>query len=409
MHAFTNFLQVFINFSYLLFLSPTRFTCDKQGVFHMNKWWLQKIICLIFAILDIIWTLNHIYVSIPTSSNSSDPSKYFQCCLSVLSAAYKFVCLRFFWFRQPILLSILNYISQQGALLTSNVSMATRNHFISRKLTVSIICFFYFALLFCNIFSEGRAHSSDESFWSLHRFCKSIAANSPFPLPLLLPHGDKFLTVFTSIGYLHLRILSAYCDLLLLMVVMTMWTCSRAFALYLQQTTTEAYLQGSQTIFTTKLRIRPKLHSLNETWLKIQANLEFLRKMSASMNKLFGQNVTLFLSESVLYYSIGFNDVFVEAAAEHNGRDWGVMIRFLVFFGSTCAIMITAADVTYQMDSLKEWLSVEENRMQVELHHLQVLLNQVDTHLVSVKGSNIFPITYGVIANVSKLAVQVLC
>ncbi len=47
------------------------------------------------------------------------------------------------------------------------------------------------------------------------------------------------------------------------------------------------------------------------------------------------------------------------------------------------------------------WLSEEGNRKQVPYDQLVVILNEVDTHVIAVKGNGVFPVTYGLAANVS--------
>lgn len=53
------------------------------------------------------------------------------------------------------------------------------------------------------------------------------------------------------------------------------------------------------------------------------------------------------------------------------------------------------------MKRVKTWLSEESNRNQVRHDQLVIILNEVDTHSISVKGNGVFPVTYGLVANVS--------
>lgn len=52
------------------------------------------------------------------------------------------------------------------------------------------------------------------------------------------------------------------------------------------------------------------------------------------------------------------------------------------------------------MNCFKEWLSLEENRRNIAMDHLYIVINELDTHVVSMKGSNIFPVTYSLAAKV---------
>lgn len=53
------------------------------------------------------------------------------------------------------------------------------------------------------------------------------------------------------------------------------------------------------------------------------------------------------------------------------------------------------------MNTLKAWLSKEENRRGIPFDQLHMITNELDTYAVSIKGSDIFPITHSLVANVS--------
>lgn len=53
------------------------------------------------------------------------------------------------------------------------------------------------------------------------------------------------------------------------------------------------------------------------------------------------------------------------------------------------------------MNKLKHWLSKDENRLQLSKQELYLRINELDTNVVAVKASNVFPITYSLLANVS--------
>lgn len=57
--------------------------------------------------------------------------------------------------------------------------------------------------------------------------------------------------------------------------------------------------------------------------------------------------------------------------------------------------------------NLKEWLSEDNNRREIPTDQLQLTLNELDTHTVAIKGSNIIPVTYSLLANVCNTYLQI--
>lgn len=53
------------------------------------------------------------------------------------------------------------------------------------------------------------------------------------------------------------------------------------------------------------------------------------------------------------------------------------------------------------MSSLKTWLRKKDNRKQLSLDDLTVMINDVDNNHVAIKAGNIFPITYSQVATVT--------
>lgn len=62
------------------------------------------------------------------------------------------------------------------------------------------------------------------------------------------------------------------------------------------------------------------------------------------------------------------------------------------------------------MDSLRDWITEEKNRDMVPFQDGYYITMELDQHIVSVKGSNVFPITYSLLANVStKTSFKTFC
>lgn len=56
-----------------------------------------------------------------------------------------------------------------------------------------------------------------------------------------------------------------------------------------------------------------------------------------------------------------------------------------------------------QVNLLKKWLSSDDNRRGISQDKLFLVVNDIDTNAVAIKGGKIFSITYSLVGNVSKL------
>lgn len=54
----------------------------------------------------------------------------------------------------------------------------------------------------------------------------------------------------------------------------------------------------------------------------------------------------------------------------------------------------------FQVEKLKQWLSNDTFRKNVPFDTLFIVVNEIDNHVVAIKGNGIFSITYSVVANV---------
>lgn len=73
---------------------------------------------------------------------------------------------------------------------------------------------------------------------------------------------------------------------------------------------------------------------------------QLVKQLANIINSVYGLSVTLFLVESILYYATSFDDIFVE---QSSSNDITKVMRLLFYFGSTCAVLFAAADVSKQV------------------------------------------------------------
>lgn len=56
--------------------------------------------------------------------------------------------------------------------------------------------------------------------------------------------------------------------------------------------------------------------------------------------------------------------------------------------------------VLFQMKSMKAWLALEENKEMIPLNDLKQVLSELSNHEISIKVSNVGPISYDMLAGV---------
>lgn len=136
----------------------------------------------------------------------------------------------------------------------------------------------------------------------------------------------------------------------------------------------------------------------HKRWLEIYKQYLSLKQLSKMINSLVGLSVTCSLVAGILEYAIGLDEVFVEKTSAQLANSAGIIFYF---FNKIAFIMISA-DVCRRISGFKEWLSVDENRVGIPPDQLSFIVNELDTNVVAIKGSNIFPVTHALAANVSQ-------
>lgn len=289
------------------------------------------------------------------------------------------------WIYQSKSVQILN-------LLQSHRKLISNDWFITRKIAVILYCTLSTSTFLCVLSTCGRDKTVGILGWNWDTFWNSVSKESHSVF--YIKHDNSLLIWITFVGMIRFRISSTFYDLFLLMAVLTMWLPTRSFSQYLVLKNTR---HSDNDIQLASLR----------SWEQIKRYLNFLRELSTLINNLFGSHMTLFLVHSILEYAISFNVVLIKGGGGGSGGsgsyDLAASICFIYFLGTTCAILLFSADVCHQMEKLKEWLAPEENRIQLTTQNLVIILNDLDNHVISIKGSNIFPVTYALVASVRKL------
>lgn len=125
------------------------------------------------------------------------------------------------------------------------------------------------------------------------------------------------------------------------MATLTLWTAVNQFSKCLQKKTYSKQVTTLETETSTR-------NSENISWHNCDIYKRYLalKQLAKLINIVYGSNVTLFLTESILYYAVTFDDIFVKHGRDY---DYSNAIRLIFYFGNTCAVLFFAADVSKQV------------------------------------------------------------
>jgi len=237
----------------------------------------------------------------------------------------------------------------------------------------------------------GVYQTSDEN--NTTKSFQSPQYSQYFPVQL-----DMVICGVLKVGWYHRRILGAHMEAFLLLTACTMWTSVNHFLHSLDNCWSK-----EEIIFVGKHMIIEMecchSHSDNDKrWLGIYKQYLSLKQLTNMINSVIGPSVTCALFAGILEYAIGLDEIFVEKSSQLKNS-----AAIIFYFLSKISFVLISADVCRKMTTFKEWLSVDENRVGIPSDQLSFIINELDTNVVAIKGSNIFPLTYGLAANVSKL------
>lgn len=120
-----------------------------------------------------------------------------------------------------------------------------------------------------------------------------------------------------------------------------------------------------------------------------------IRKFSTLMNHTFGNFVTCYLLNTSVYYAVAFYGI----------SHWSAVVTRMFYLGGAVIILVISADVTKQVQSMKEWLSYNTNVDLIPQDMLQVMWQELETNQVAIRGSNVYPVTYSLVSNVGNTCI----
>lgn len=420
-----NLFKIFLDFTYFLCISPFRLehvssksssviSLESSANKYFNKSWLpQKILCLVTTFLGIFWILRDIRSTNPFRYDrrikSPSPFMYFRVAFNILNGIVKLITVKHLWRNSNDILAVANYAASVEKKYSWNFH-APRKRLIIFLSALNMI----FALVTC-ISGLGLdlsrnhskcANSTIEGFFEL--WVIKLVDTAKYSLFLdsynlhEYPWGVTIITVIGAIGYIQRRILAISADYLILITTLTLWVPARSFAVSL----TESHRSSWKVCRDKQLST---LGVLN--YIQVQDHFDSIKILSNLINSTFSHKVTFYLLRIVVYYSTSLDDIFGEGDDGINAdssEDFDELKRVMWlcwFLGNTAVNLYFSVDICQQMRSLSDWLSREENRRGIPAKQLMVMINEADKNVVAIQGSNVFPVTHGLVANVMAIVV----
>ncbi len=112
-YSTANFLSIYFDFAFILFLSPFRLVRGKHhGWYSIKRNIFHKIFCALLSLLGIIYCVTYFRTAFPDfTSNDVSTTSYFEALSALFSTWFQMLSLKKFWFEQDKFLKILNCIN----------------------------------------------------------------------------------------------------------------------------------------------------------------------------------------------------------------------------------------------------------------------------------------------------------
>lgn len=190
---------------------------------------------------------------------------------------------------------------------------------------------------------------------------------------------DTNLVILTVLGSFSWHMLGPFCDFLMLMITLTLWTATKNYISKVKlgskkpvggkgggmdkksstSSSTPSIVVGcegddgdsiekkkiEECASAENVEIEMDDPSLTE-WKEIYEGFRYIKKLADLINNTMGTYVSTSIVENVLYYAVFFDLVFAEVDTV---TDWGRRVSLLFFLASTCIIFLLSADLSQRV------------------------------------------------------------
>lgn len=344
-NRFEKILQIYLGYCYFTFFTPFYFTFNTPlsnstiNNLNMRSWVPQKIICAFGSILVLFWTSLSVRQSFPSAGTALNPNTYFDIAILASNFMVKLTWTKLIWKNQKDIKRLFVHL-QNLNFHAKNVS--GKKHVIvqvcTNKLVICGIFLFYSLTMICNLFtcySLCRGHTTRDIFYEngyLQILCDWMrwALNVQGTCNVSnLTTLDIVLIGIGTIGYI-LRNLSAFLP--------DIYTCLSAIILWC-------------VVYTFCVNL-PQISAINssEEWKAIYQDFHKVVKTAKLVNKAIGLLPFWHLIENTVYYSLRFQQAFLDVLRKN---EWTNLIRMITFVPAEIGMFIIAADVCRQVRKIK--------------------------------------------------------
>ncbi len=342
---------------YLLCFSPYRICIDLTGALYVKTWYFQKLICFMLTCLSSSYFLLETFQDLYRDKLFTLRT-YFVGIIAVINLLQRLLITKFYWLDHNKLLTCLSKVNK---IPTNQINIQAVNRFI---IVIGSLTF-------------GISMFQIHQFVDLQLKC----------LPNCLKDTTSgifisiFVWIFKIIGRVHSNTSVCFGSIYFLSTTYLVWRVSISFKIFLKRTETN-------------------IKAAFDIWKDVETRFETLCLVCKGFNELYGHTVSCLVVEIVLYYAIEFEGSFpsgVRRIVASNNQ-----MGFILYLVVTSAFLYFAADINRNVGYLKDWLVLKENRSLVfSSRDLNFIIDQLNCNAVSVKASNVFPVTFGFVASVS--------
>lgn len=334
-----NFWKIFFDVQYFLLCSPFRMRMQpiekSLPMVVASSWLPQKVSCGIFTILGLLFLAARMHQAVPT--DRKDPSMYLFISFRVTTTLFTVGRVWLFWWDQARLLDIFNFILRNQHILP-DPKIALIKFIFQTKM--GKIAFF---IIGCLLLTITTGYSVIENWPSILQMWKETYLSDNYPSASV----QKIVEMLTCLGYIWAHLMGFSHELFMLLVVIIVWLPAKGFAEQLCSTQLFTRDRDPNAVNIFSLDATGNIcKGTHESWFQVRNHYCAIKKLTAMVNRVFGWVQFCFLLETVLYYSVRFDEMFLERQNKLNWCDIPVNIYFLMI---TMTAFLLSADVCKQV------------------------------------------------------------
>lgn len=340
---------------YLLCFSPCQIGVDTNDLLYIKTWYPQKLVCCMLTSLSSSYFFWETFQDLSRDKLKYTLITYFKAILTVINLLQRMLSTKFYWFDQNKFLALLSKVNK---IPNNQINLKAVNRFILGigSLTLGLSLFQIYEFIDLQV-----------------KLMIKISENKSCPICIIV-------LILKLLGRIHSNASLCAGSTCFLSTAYLVWHVSLSFKVVLEKTET-----NSKTAF--------------DIWKDIESRFEVLCTVCKKFNEVYGHMVTCLVVEIVLYYAIEFEG-FLASGVKHAASY--IQMGFILYLLVSSMFLYFAADTNRNVGALKDWLVLKENRAVVyNSRDLTLILDQLNTNAVSVKASNVFPVTFGFVASVS--------